>query len=161
LNKDKRIGFTKIKKEALMKFCFFIAFTLFIFYYRCTGISSDTPQVKFRNDTQIPPHIYQVHKKILKDSIRHLISEESLAYYPKENDLYTEIFIDTILYSPIKDKAAFFAITKNSNDKLLSGGNKYEYHYNAHCFIVYLKGDSTFTDIDWITASNISNFSTL
>ncbi len=142
----------------MIKICFFIAFTLCNFCYGCADIASDTTPVKYRNNTQVPPHIYKVHQKILKDSIKHLIKEKSLAYYPKENDLFTEIIIDTILYSPKKDKAAFFVITKNSNDRLLSGGNKNEYHYDAHCFTVYLKGDFTFNDIYWIRASNISNF---
>lgn len=113
------------------------------------------------DSTQIPPHIYKFHQEILKDSIKQLIKEKSLAFYPKENDLFTEIIIDTILYSPDKDKATFFVITKNSNDKLLIGGNKNEYHYDAHVFTAYLKGDSTFNDIYWIRASNISNFYTL
>jgi hypothetical protein len=88
-----------------------------------------------------------MHQEILKDSLRQFIKDHSLAYYPKENDSFTEIIIDSILCSPKKDKAAFFVITKNSNDKLLSGGNKNEYHYNAHCFIADLDGDSTFNDI--------------
>jgi hypothetical protein len=104
---------------------------------------------------------YRVHKEILRDSIKHLVTEKRLAYYPKENDLNTEIIIDTILYSPKKDKAAFFVITKNSNDKLLSRGNKNQFHYDAHCFTAYLKGDSTFNGINWISASSINNFSTL
>jgi|LakMenEpi03Aug12_release.lakeMendotaPanAssembly.Ray.scaffolds.fasta_scaffold196643_2 hypothetical protein len=145
----------------MIKVCFFIAFTLCNFCYGCAGTASDTTPIKYRNNTQVPLHIYKVHQEILKDSIKHLIKEKSLAYYPKENDLFTEIIIDTILYSPKKDKAAFFVITKNSNDRFLSGGNKNEYHYNAHCFSVYLKGDSTFNDIYWIRASNISNFYTL
>ncbi len=144
----------------MMKVCFLTTFTLYNFCYGCTGNASDTTPVIYRNNTQVAPHIYKVHQKILKDSIQHFINNKSLAYYPKENDLFTEIIIDTILYSPKKDKAAFFVITKNSNDKLLSGGNKNEYHYNAHCFTVFLKGDSTFNGIDWISTSSISNFYT-
>jgi hypothetical protein len=58
----------------------------------------------------------------------------------------------------MRGKVVFFVITKNSNDKLLSGGYDNEYHYDAHCFTVYLKGDSTFNDINWLSESNLSNF---
>jgi len=125
------------------------------------GITSDTTPVKYRNKTVVSSSIYKVHKEILKDSIKYFIKNKSLAYYPRENDSLTEVIIDTILYSPKKDKAAFFVVTKNSNDKLLSGGNENEYHYDAHCFAVYLKEDSIFSDIYWIRTSNVSNFHTL
>lgn len=145
----------------MMKASFFMALTLCNFCYGCVGTTSDTMPVKYKNNTKVPTSIYKLHQKVLKDSIRHFIKDKSLAYYPKENDSLTDIIIDTILYSPAQDKVAFFVITKNSNDKLLSVGNKNEYHYDAHCFTANLNKGSTFNDIYWIRAFNISNFHTL
>jgi hypothetical protein len=129
--------------------------------YGCTDNKSDTTPVKYRNHTTVTIDVYKKHMLILQDSIIKFIKEKSHAYYPKENDLLTEVIIDTILYSPQKDKVAFFVITKNSDDKLLGGGNKTEYHYDAHCFIADLKNNSFFKNIFWIRASSLSNYKNL
>ena len=55
------------------------------------------------------------------------------------------------------NKIAFFVIVKNSNDKLLSKGNKDEYHYDANCFIGQLKKDSTWSII-WLDAISLTNY---
>jgi hypothetical protein len=65
------------------------------------------------------------------------------------------------LYSPEKDKFAFFIITKNSNDKLLSRGKRNEFHYNAHCFIGYLNDDYKIHEIIWVIGYNLSNYDNL
>lgn len=140
-----------------MKGPFFIIIVVCNFCYGCASISDTTPK-KYRNKTKVSSEIYKADQEILKDSIKNLIIRRDLAYYSKDNDLFTEVIIDTILYSPMKDKVVFFVITKNSNDKLISGGKRNEYNYNAHCFIAYLKEDSVFSDIYWIRASNINNF---
>jgi hypothetical protein len=56
---------------------------------------------------------------------------------------------------------AFFVIAVNSNDKLLSRGNKNEYHYNAHCFTALIKEDLSFYNFHWVEVSDISNFYSL
>ena len=99
----------------------------------CQG-QNDTPE-KYKNNFIVSNDIYKEHTSVLMDSIRFYINIRTSAYYPNENDSLTQIFIDTILYSPKKNKLAFLVITKNSNDKLLSKGSKDEFHYDAHCFI--------------------------
>jgi hypothetical protein len=111
-----------------------------------------------RNESTVSPHVYKQHKSMLTDSIKKYVCIRSHAFYPKENDSLTEVVIDTILYSPQKDKAAFFVVTKNSNDKLLSKGSKDEYHYNGYCFIALINNCALFRNIQWLSVSSISNF---
>jgi hypothetical protein len=67
--------------------------------------------------------------------IRNMIAEDDGPYYVAEYDSLTDIYIDTILYSPKRDKLATFVITRNSDDKLLTKGPSDKYHFNAHCFL--------------------------
>ena len=92
-----------------------------------------------------------VHSKI-----KEFIREEAGPYYVKEHDSLTEVFVDTILYSPNHDKMATFVITKNSNDKLLSKGDPDEYHFNAHCFIGRKKSVNRDWNIKWFRRLNFT-----
>jgi hypothetical protein len=150
----------KQKTKSMIKVPIFLAFVLCKFCYSCASINSDTIPAIYINNTTVSPKIYKVHQEVLKDSIRLFIENKSLAYYSKENDSQTEIIIDSVLYSPKKDKGAFFVITKNSKSKLIGGGNRNEYHYDAHCFTFYLYGDSIISGIYWVKAFNVSNFYT-
>ena len=96
----------------------------------------------------------------LRDSMRVFIERKDGPYYPKEFDEQTEIFIDTILIGPERNRIAFFVITKNSNEKLLSNGARSEYHYDANCFIGQ-RGDNSLWDIRWLKAMNLTSCPTL
>ena len=87
-------------------------------------------------------YLYKVDKeKYLSDStyfvfqINDLIKQKQDPFYTGEFDSLTEIFIDTILYNDKHDKFAFFAITKNSNDKFLKRGSATEFHFDGFFFI--------------------------
>jgi len=108
----------------------------------------------------ITPKLYEQHIKTLYDTISNAVINRRMAYYPKENDSLTEVIIDTILYSPHKDKLAFLVITKNSNDKLLGGGNKNEFHFDAHCFLGLISNWNV-NDISWLEVYNLSNYTDL
>ena len=95
---------------------------------------------------------YERNKAELMDSIKVLIKTKGGPYYPDENDSSTGIFVDTILYSPNKEKYASFIITKNSNAKLLDKGKPNEYHYNADGFIGRLDRNLDIKDLSWINA---------
>ncbi|HVX92807.1 MAG TPA: hypothetical protein VHA74_01700, partial [Candidatus Dojkabacteria bacterium] len=96
--------------------------------------SSDHPNKYFYRDTT-NRETYKKYEAILFDSIKAFIKEKRGPFYPKEFDSSTEVFIDTILFSPDQKKLAFFVVTKNYNDKLLSKGNKHEFHFGANCFL--------------------------
>ncbi len=130
---------------------------LMLFQYSCS--SGRTPS-EFLNKTTVSADIYNANKRVLTDSIREFILTNQSAYYPVDNDSLTEIFIDTILYSPSKDKIAFFVITKNTSNKLLSykQGDKVYNYYDANCFIAHLKNDTTIDKISWIEAYGLINY---
>lgn len=137
---------------------FYLAIYIFAFTIQsCCQGQNDTPE-RYKNNFIVSNYIYQEHTTVLMDSIRFFINKKTSAYYPNENDSLTQIFIDTILYSPKKDRMAFFVITKNSNDKLLSKGNKDEFHYDSHCFISDLKGVNLF-NIKWLSAYSLTRYS--
>ncbi len=144
-----------------MKLFFLIAILFCNLCHGCTGIKSDTTPAKYKYKTLIKEDKYKAHTSILKDSIRFFIKEKKFAYYPKENDTLTQIIIDTILYSPKYDKAAFFVITQNSNAKSLNPGNANEYHYDAHCFIANYSDSNNFYNIFWLDQSSLSNYHNL
>ena len=104
---------------------------------------------------------YQRSQAEIKDSIETLIKGKHDPFQPTENDSLTEIYIDTILYGPNKDKYASFIITGNSNDKLIDKGKKEEYHYNAFCFIGKLTTDSTIKDLTWVNAHSLVRYKSL
>lgn len=123
----------------------------------CSNAQNLTPK-KYKYYDTVSSDVYQKHIMILKDSIRNLINTKQEPYYQKENDSATEIFIDTILYSPQKDKIAAFVITQNTNDKLIDKGNAGEFHYAAHCFIGRLNNNYYVRDITWVRGYNLSNY---
>jgi hypothetical protein len=129
--------------------------------YGCIDNKRDTTPSKYKNRTIVSADTYNKHKLILTDSIKYFIKEKGQAYYPADYDSLTIIIIDTILYSPKIDKAAFFVITKNTNGKLLTKVSKNQYHYNASCFIADVRNGFSFANIFWVRQLNVSNFSDL
>lgn len=123
----------------------------------CGITQSRTPEI-FKNHTNVDGAIYGRHIKALSDSIAALIRAKEDPYYQTENDSLTEIIIDTILYSPEMNRFAFFAITKNGDDKLLDKGDKNHFHYDAHCFIGRLDHTKDILDLTWIRGHNLSNY---
>ena len=116
---------------------------------------------KYKYFDAVSLETYKKNTITISDSIRNRIKSKLDPYFQTENDSLTEIIIDTILYSPKKDKFAFFAISKNSNDKLLDKGNKNEFHYDAHCFIGHLDSGYKIKDIAWLRGHNLSDYKTL
>jgi len=98
---------------------------------------------EFRNKTTVDLPTYFAHKRILLDTMARY---ERLRYRPHniEMDSIGQIVIDTILYSPQKNKMAFFVIRGP-----ISGG------YNAHCYIGLLD-DLKIENIRWLDFYNLS-----
>ena len=90
-----------------------------------------------------------------------LIEKKQGPFYPSEYDSLTVITVDTILYSPNKDKYATFIIAKNSNEKLPDKGSRNDYHYNAYCFIGKLTGDHMVKGLTWINAHSLVVYKSL
>jgi hypothetical protein len=138
--------------------------TVFIIFYYCLALNCNSQNVtpnKYKYFNTVSLEIYKSNIETISDSIRNRIKSKQDPYYQTENDSLTEIIIDTILYSPKKDKFSFFVINKNSNDKLLDKGNKNEFHYDAHCFIGHLGSGYKIEDMTWLRGHSLSNFKTL
>lgn len=133
-------------------------FVLLICCFGCQS-SSTTPET-FKNKVSVPPNTYNAHRDILVDSVSSYVSNRKSAYYPKENDSLTKVFIDSIVYSPQEDKLAFFVITGNSDAKLNGGGASNKLHFDAHCFIANVVDGYTVSNIRWLAAHNLTNYST-
>ena len=151
------------KKKGINNFmkslCYLIIYTFVFTIQNSCSVRNDTSN-KYKNITKVSIDVYKSHKTILIDTIRFYITKKIKAYYPKENDSLTQIYIDTILYSPKKDRLAFFVITKNTNDKLLSKGNNNEFNYNATCFISDLNGVEL-NNIKWLSAYSLRRYASL
>jgi hypothetical protein len=150
----------KRKNNKLIQFFYILIIGIeFSFGFGCNNVKKGlTPPEYIYNDT-VDIKTYSQYKLTLVDSIRSFIRYKDGPYYRKEFDEQTIVFVDTILFSPKRNRITFFVITKNSNDKLLSKGNKNEYHYDANCFIGNLKIDSIW-DIRWLKALNLTRYDT-
>jgi hypothetical protein len=129
-------------------------------FSNCTNAQNQTPE-KFKNNTTIPLVSYKKHETILIDSVRTLIFNKKGPYFQKENDASTAIVVDTILYSPDLKRFAFFALTGNTNNKLISGGNKNMLHYDGHAFIGNLDYNKNVLNVTWVRGFNLSNYRSL
>src|SRR5687767_5884668 len=76
------------------------------------GSRGKETQAQFKNTSIVFLDTYSSHKDVFSDIIKKLLIERRVAYYSDIYDPETEISIDTILYSPKKDRAAFFVIVK-------------------------------------------------
>jgi hypothetical protein len=117
--------------------------------------STETPAAFLYVDTT-SKEVYIETKSFLTDSMRYFILGNKDPYYSKEYDSETAVEIDTIIFSPVTDKFFFIAIAKNSNDKLLSRGDKNEFHYDGYSFIAR-KNEFGNWDIKWLSAYNFIN----
>jgi hypothetical protein len=85
---------------------------------------SGTPE-QFRNKSSVDLSLYLKHKLMFRDTIKQHIKMHKRPY-SFEIDSPNRVVIDTILYSPDKNKAAFFVIMVP-----VTGG------YNAHSYISF------------------------
>lgn len=88
------------------------------------------------------------------------IEQNEGAYHAKrfDKDLST-VFIDSILYSNDYLRAVFFAITRDSNETLLTVSNKDGYHYNARVFIASRSSTAGEWNVKWFRIMNINRYS--
>lgn len=119
-------------------------------------------------ETQIttPPEYYYVNEvsrsKYSADStflithIKKMIQRREGPFYPEKFDDSTSIYIDTIVYNADQDRLAFFVITKNTNDKLLSKGRHDKFHFDAHFFIGKILEKSW--ELKWFKRLSFSRF---
>jgi hypothetical protein len=107
---------------------------------------SGTPE-QFRNMSSVDLPLYLKHKLMFMDTIKQHIKMRKRPY-SFEMDSTNRIVIDTILYSPDKNKAAFFVIMGP-----VMGG------YNAHSYISFC--DSvTVKKVRWMSFYSLAQYPT-
>lgn len=135
-----------------------------------------TPE-KFKSIVKVPSLLYTNDSTYLAQVIKQEIREHTNAFYSKEYDISTKIFIDTIMYSPDFDKMVFFIINENKNANLYKGMSKEEAvkiikennfapyddsHFNGNAYIGFRKSDSlAINDFFRIQTSRYQTYSNL
>lgn len=115
--------------------------------------TSNTPK-QYRNNTTVPGALYALHRAQIADSVKRLILQKAGPYYTRRTNATTRVIVDTILYSPSRNKVSFFIIVENDG----SDGKR---PYDANCFVAYLSKDSIITSIRWMPYYNLELYSNL
>lgn len=137
---------------------FFTILLVFVFTNCQNKTKSKEPTLdRFKSTVKVPNSLYTNDSAYLVQAIKQEIREHTNAFYSKEYDIDTKIFIDTIMYSPDFNKIVFFIINKNKNENLYKGMSKEEavkvikennfapyddFHFNGNAYLGYRKGDS-------------------
>lgn len=120
-----------------------IIILIFIAFFSCKNFTQESKPID-----SLESEVFKDRDK-LKVLIKDRIDKKEVPYFQPYYDSLTQVIIDTIFYSPNKNKLAFFVIDKIENKKRYKGityeqaqkmeelGNlPYEgHHYNAYAFI--------------------------
>ena len=124
----------------------------------CSSKTS-TPK-EFENVVSVSDSTYSQDSLYFATQITSLIEKKESAFYPKTyNHLTSEVFIDSIVYSPDLKKAAFFVIIKNSNKELLVTDNPEGSHFDAKTFLAERNDESGEWALKWFRIMNINRYS--
>jgi hypothetical protein len=144
-----------------MKNILYISLFIIGFVGSCHQRQAGTPTPdEFKYVNSFTREGYRKDSLEIIEGIKVMFNKRNGPYFENGNDSLTEVFIDTILYSPDNNKMATFVITKNSNDKLLSPGNPNEYHYDAHCFLGERKEAEESWNLKWFRRLNFTRHKT-
>jgi hypothetical protein len=119
--------------------------------------SSKTPD-QYLNKTAVSKSTYLADSTFFIQQIDSLIENKESAFYPKSYSSTSQIFIDTIVYSPDSLKAAFFVILKNPNSSLLATDNPDGFHFDAKCFLAQRVSVLKPWKIKWFRIMNINRY---
>tara|TARA_R110000868_G_C10868093_1_gene762048 strand:- start:890 stop:1471 length:582 start_codon:yes stop_codon:yes gene_type:complete len=120
--------------------------------------SSGTPD-SYLNKTTISDASYRTDSSFFSHKIDSLIKNKESAFYPKSYSSTSEIYIDTIVYSPDSLKSAFFVILKKPNSSLLVSDNPKGFHFDAKCFLAQRDSISEPWKVKWFRIMNINRYS--
>ncbi len=98
----------------------------------CNNQKSGTPK-KYKSIVNVSQQGYFKDSIEIGDVLKKMLTSHLHPFRPeKEFDATTQIFIDSIIYSPDKSKLIVFVIKKNSTNKLLKKENNELYYYNGN-----------------------------
>jgi hypothetical protein len=95
--------------------------------------NSDTPK-KYLNHSKNSKNNYTKDSLWITVQLCGYLKNHQESFYVKNYFEDTELMIDTILYSPDKDKIALFVIVKKPTYRKLIASDKYEYYYDGYCY---------------------------
>jgi|GEM_PF-6120948 len=134
----------------------------------CAWRNYKTPE-EYRANYKVSPVKYCEDKAALTDKLYQLIREKAEAFYTKQHDSLTKVYIDTILYNSERDKVAFLVLVENSKSKIIIPQNEIKYdssrihydtsgfYYDGHCFTAKYINNS-WDNVKWIMLLNIIDY---
>jgi hypothetical protein len=105
---------------------------LVIMFFSCGNDSYNGTPAKFKSFVKINNAVYVADKNQTYSIIKKMINAKINPFDIEEYDDNTNVFIDTLIYSPDQKMLIAFIITKNSIEKLLRKENNEKYYYNAN-----------------------------
>ena len=135
----------------------YIVLILLSFAAGCAKPQAPKTPEEYKYQIIISENDYRLDNEYLRSTITTLVEKKAGPFYPDSYDDKTDIFIDSILYSPDQSRIVFFVIAKNSNANLLKTNDPEGEHFDAMCFL----GTKESTNRDWIVRwFRIMNFHT-
>ena len=134
---------------------YLISIVLILLLSNCRA--DDKTPAGYVNNNKVENHIYYSDRTCLLDSVKEMLVAKRGPFYPQEDDSLTEVSIDTIYYDSTKNRVAFYVVAKNSNDKLIGGGDKHIFHYDAFCFVGY-RTNKGFENVNAVSIYSSANF---
>jgi len=129
-----------------------IASIILFIYISCnTRTDSTIEKIVTKTFPDTPRKVNSVIEEKFRQKIYTLIGKNEDPYYSPKYDSNSRAFVDTVLFNQAKDKAAFFVITMNSDNKLLINRDSINNHYDAHLFIAQKKSNEW--HVKWVNAA--------
>ena len=104
----------------------------FVFFVCCKTQNTSTPK-EYMYFSKVNPDTYTKDSIYIHGILLEMVVNNIQPFKPKSFDINTQVFLDTLIYSPDSKRLAIWVITKNSNSKLLYPKDKDGYYYNGNC----------------------------
>jgi hypothetical protein len=116
---------------------------IFSFLYSCEGMKQKkyTPK-EFLNHTVIKKEDYTKDSSEIVKQLKVFLLKQEDFFHNKAYFDSTQLIIDSIIYSPDFNKLAVFVITKNPIYRQLVPDKKYDWYYDATCYLGVRKNDT-------------------
>jgi len=101
----------------------------------------DTPKA-YLNHTAADKKKYAQDTEDILKKLQYFLKNHQKSFHSKEYFDSTQLSMDTILYSPDFTKLAVFVIAKNPTSRQLAPDERYDWYYNAYCYLGIRQKDS-------------------
>jgi hypothetical protein len=98
------------------------------------GIKERTPK-EFLNNVVISKKEYKKDSVEIIKQLEEFLEGHENFFYSKEYYDSTQLFVDSIIYSPDFNKLVVFLITQNPTYRQLGPDKKHKWYYNANCYL--------------------------